>query len=96
MRRDMKTGATRRFEWDRELPPDDENFDLKADMPGPVETGKRGKTTTFARVAGLQLERDKVRAVKRCARLTLLQSTLNLAKPRQNRTGRNRPDIARA
>ncbi|MCY4316103.1 MAG: hypothetical protein OXC66_08305 [Roseovarius sp.] len=34
VRRDMKTGATRRFEWDRELPPDDGHFDLKADMHG--------------------------------------------------------------
>ena len=66
MRRDMKTGATRRLDRDCGLPPGDENFDLKVNMPELVET--RGKTTTFARVADLRLDRGTVRAVTRRAR----------------------------
>ncbi|MCY4208039.1 MAG: hypothetical protein OXD29_08835, partial [Roseovarius sp.] len=56
-RRDLKTGVPQRFDRDCSLPPDDGNFDLKVNMPELVETTKRGKTTTFARVADLRLDR---------------------------------------
>ena len=67
-RRDRKTGALQRFDWDCGLPLNDAHFGLKADMPECVETGKGGKTTTFTWVTDLPLDRTTVRAVMRCAR----------------------------
>ena len=67
-RRDRKTGAFQRFDWECGLPPDDAHFGLKADMPECVETGKGGKATTFTWVTDLPLDRSTVRAVMRCAR----------------------------
>ena len=67
-RRDRKTGALQRFDWDCGLPPDDAHFGLKADMPEYVETSRRGKATTFTWVTDLPLDRTTVRAVMRCAR----------------------------
>ena len=67
-RRDRKTGALQRFDWDCGLPPDDAHFGLKADMPEYVETSKGGKATTFTWVTDLPLDRRTVRAVMRCAR----------------------------
>ena len=67
-RRDRKTGAFQRFDWDCGLPLNDAHFGLKADMPEYVETSGRGKETTFTWVTDLPLDRTTVRAVMRCAR----------------------------
>ena len=67
-RRDRKTGALQRFDWECGLPLNDARFGLKVSMPEYVETGKGGKATTFTWVTDLPLDRRTVRAVMRCAR----------------------------
>ncbi len=61
-------GTVQRFEWDRGLPLNDANFDLKVNMLRYREMDTKGETKTFSWVTDLPLDRDTVRSVMRCGR----------------------------
>jgi len=67
-RRDKATGTVHRFEWDRALPLNDANFDLKVNMLKYEETDTKGKTQRFSWVTDLPLDRETVMPVMRAAR----------------------------